>query len=104
MKAARLICLTTFTLGLAAGTAWAGGDAAAGEGKAATCSACHGAAGEGTDMGPTLAGMDEAAFAEAIAAYKSGARDNAMMAGSAAALSEDDVADLAAYYASLGGE
>jgi cytochrome c553 len=93
-----------FTLFMGANAALAGGDAAAGEEKAASCGMCHGAAGEGTSMGPKLAGTDEAAFVEAMEAYKSGARENAMMQGTAASLSEQDFADLAAYYAGLGGE
>jgi cytochrome c553 len=89
---------------LAASPAWAGGDAAAGEGKAANCPGCHGAAGEGMGENPKLAGMDEAAFIEAMNAFKSGARENAMMQMFAGQLSEQDFADLAAYYAGLGGE
>jgi len=89
---------------LGMGTALAGGDAAAGEGKAATCAGCHGAAGEGMGENPTLAGLAEADIVAALQAYKSGERENAMMQMFAGQLSDEDMADLAAYYAGLGGE
>ncbi len=93
------------TIGLVAalgmGSAQAAGDAAAGKAKAASCAGCHGANGEGVGSNPKLAGMDEAKFVQAMADYKSGKRANAVMKGMTAALSEQDTANLAAYYASL---
>ena len=85
---------------LGMGTAWAA-DAAAGKAKAASCGGCHGANGEGVGANPKLAGMDEAKFIQALADYKSGKRANAVMKGMTAALSDQDEANLAAYYASL---
>ena len=84
-----------------AGGAQAAGDAAAGKAKAATCGMCHGPNGEGTQMGGKLAGMDPAKFTQAMNDYKSGKRDHAMMKAQASQLSDDDIANLAAYYASL---
>jgi cytochrome c553 len=84
-----------------AGTAQAAGDAAAGKAKAASCAMCHGANGEGNQMGPKLAGEDPAKFIQAMNDYKSGKRDNAMMKMQANPLSADDIANMAAYYASL---
>ena len=52
-------------------------------------------------MGPKLAGEDPAKFIQAMNDYKSGKRDNAMMKAQAESLSADDIANLAAYYASL---
>ena len=62
---------------------------------------CHGADGQGTQMGPKLAGEAPSKFVQAMDAYKAGKGDNAMMKSQAAALSEADIANLAAYYASL---
>jgi cytochrome c553 len=84
-----------------AGAAQAAGDAAAGKAKATSCGTCHGANGQGTQVGPKLAGVDPATFVQAIADFKSGKRDNAMMKAQAAQLSADDAANLAAYYATL---
>lgn len=77
------------------------GDAAAGKLKAAACAGCHGVEGVSTNLpGPSLAGQKEAYFIAALKAYGSGARNNPMMSIAAQA-SDADVADLAAYYASL---
>jgi cytochrome c553 len=93
------------TIGLIAalgtGSAYAAGDVAAGKAKAASCAGCHGANGEGVGPNPKLAGMDEAKFIQAMEDYKSGKRANAVMKGLATPLSEQDTANLAAYYASL---
>jgi cytochrome c553 len=85
------------------GTAQAGGDAAAGKAKAGTCAGCHGAKGEGNKAAknPALAGMKEEQLIQALKDYKSGARANAVMKGMVASLSDQDMANLAAYYASL---
>jgi len=84
-----------------AAPAMAAGDAAAGKAKAAACNTCHGANGEGTKMGPKLAGMNEAAFVQAMQDYASGKRAHAMMKMQAAKMSPEDNANLAAYYATL---
>ena len=54
---------------------------------------------------PKLAGMDEGAIVAALKGYQSGEREDesGMMADFAADLSEQDMADLAAHYNSLGG-
>jgi cytochrome c553 len=83
------------------GTAQAGGDAQAGKTKAATCAGCHGANGEGVKPNPPLAGEPEAQFIQAIKDYKSGKRPNPVMKTFAGQLSDQDTANLAAYYASL---
>ncbi|HUB46467.1 MAG TPA: c-type cytochrome [Acetobacteraceae bacterium] len=84
-----------------AATAQAAGDAEAGKAKATACAMCHGPNGEGTQMGPKLAGENPAKFTQAIADFQSGKRDNAMMKAQAASLNATDVANLAAYYQSL---
>ena len=83
------------------GAAEAAGDAKAGETKAATCSACHGDKGEGVTPNPALAGKSDAELLKALKDYKSGAKPNPIMSTFAAALSDQDMEDLAAYYASL---
>ncbi|GLX78299.1 hypothetical protein tinsulaeT_16390 [Thalassotalea insulae] len=77
------------------------GDVAAGKAKAATCTACHGADGNPmVAMYPALAGQGEAYLIKQLAEFKSGQRDNAVMAGMAAPLSDDDIKNVAAYFAS----
>jgi cytochrome c553 len=83
------------------GTAQAAGDAAAGKTKSATCVACHGADGKGVAPNPALAGKPAAAQVQAMKDYKSGAKANPIMKGITASLSDQDMEDLAAYYASL---
>ncbi len=81
-------------------------DAAAGKAKSATCTACHGQDGNGVDalpLQPRLAGQHAKYLAKQIHDYKSGARENAIMAPMVAALSDEDIDNLAAYYASLQG-
>ncbi len=85
---------------ISSGVALAAGDAAAGGEKAAQCSSCHGANGEGSGANPKIAGMDQGAFVKAMNDYKSGARKNMMMEMFAKKLSDQDNADLAAFYAS----
>jgi len=80
------------------------GDAAAGEQKAATCIACHGVDGKASQPGyPNLAGQYESYLAHSLRSYRSGARENAIMYGFASQLSDADIADLAAWFASLDG-
>lgn len=78
------------------------GDAEAGKAKSETCAACHGPDGIGTTPeNPDLAGQVPGYIADQLARFKSGERENAIMAGMAADLSEQDMADLDAYYSSL---
>ena len=102
MKFKKLMTAALMVLFMCSGTAWAGGDAAAGEALAAGCSGCHGADGMGNPDNPPAAGLDEAYFVEQLAAYKSGEREHAMMQMFVSELSEEDMANLAAYYATLG--
>ena len=84
-----------------AGAAQAAGDVAAGQAKAAVCAGCHGDKGQGSPPFPALAGKPEADQVKALKDFKSGARSNPMMTGIAATLSDQDMDNLAAYYASL---
>ena len=101
----RLIFALASVLMLAAGTAQAGGDAARGAELAVDCADCHGEDGMGDEDNPKLAGMDEAEQIAALKAFASGERvdELEMMGDIASELSEQDMADLAAHYKSLGG-
>ncbi len=81
------------------------GDAAAGKAKAAVCAACHGQNGMATiNTYPNLAGQNEQYLVLSMKAYKSKQRNGGMasvMQAQMAAMSEEDIANLAAYYASL---
>lgn len=85
--------------------AQAAGDAAAGKSKAAVCTACHGANGKAMiPTYPNLAGQNAQYLELSMKAYKNGERkagQAAIMAGMAAPLSDQDIADLAAYFSSL---
>ena len=77
------------------------GDAAAGKEKSKVCAACHGENGvsQAPDF-PKLAGQYDDYIVRALNDYKSGARKNPIMAAQVANLKREDIADLAAYYAS----
>ncbi|MDX1569393.1 MAG: c-type cytochrome [Xanthomonadales bacterium] len=78
-----------------------GGDAAAGANKITTCLACHGQDGNSVNgEWPKLAGQHQRYLVRQLSLYKSGGRQNAIMAGMSAALSEQDMADIAAHYSS----
>ncbi len=98
--------LTNATIGLAlligAGTVVEAGDAKAGEEKSGLCAGCHGA--DGISLAPdipNLAGQKEAYLIKAIKDYRSNKRKNPMMNSMAANLSDEDIADLAAFFSRL---
>lgn len=85
----------------AVGTVSAAGDAAAGKTKSASCAACHNT--DGNSMVatfPKLAGQHASYTAKQLADFKSGERQDPTMNGMAAPLSEQDMADLGAYFSS----
>jgi cytochrome c553 len=87
---------------LIASTPVAAGDAAAGRRKAIACQACHGLDGlSKLPEAPHLAGQPERYLVKSLDEYRSGARSNEMMSIVAKMLSDQDVADLAAYYAAI---
>jgi cytochrome c553 len=78
------------------------GDVEAGRQKAVQCQACHGLDGLAKIPGaPHLAGQVEEYLVKAMRAYRSGERKDEMMVLVTRQLSDDDVDDLAAYYAGL---
>jgi cytochrome c553 len=78
------------------------GDAAAGKAKTGMCAACHGAAGiSAVPMYPNLAGQKEAYLAKQLKDFKAGKRKDPVMGPMAMVLSDEDIANISAYYASL---
>jgi cytochrome c553 len=80
------------------------GDAAAGSQKTQMCAGCHGIPGWRTAFPevykvPKLGGQHEAYLAKALQEYRSGTRSHPSMRAIATSLSDQDIADLAAYYA-----
>ncbi|WP_425451890.1 c-type cytochrome [Candidatus Colwellia aromaticivorans] len=76
------------------------GDVKAGQEKSAMCASCHGADGNSPiAIYPKLAGQSASYVAKQLADFKSGERVDPVMVGMVAALSEQDMNDLAAYFA-----
>ncbi|HEY9197777.1 MAG TPA: cytochrome c [Gammaproteobacteria bacterium] len=102
MKTTTLFALTVLLGGLAATASAA--DIAAGKEKSAMCASCHGADGNSTDpQYPRLAGQHANYLERALLDYRSGARKNPIMAGFAGGLTDEDIANLSAYFASQTG-
>lgn len=101
MKKQMLVILAVSVMLVFAGGSLAAGNVKAGKVKSASCSNCHGAAGEGKDANPKLAGLEEAYFIKQLEDFKSGARKSMMMGMFAGTLDDMDRANLAAYYSSL---
>jgi cytochrome c553 len=91
--------LVLCSLGVSAG-ALAEGSAEKGESKSTACIACHGPGGNSVNPEwPSLAGQGQEYIRKQLQAFKGGARKNPLMTPMAAGLSEDDMADLGAYFA-----
>ena len=85
---------------LLCGTVAADGDAEVGRAKSASCSACHGADGNSLNAAwPSLAGQHAKYTVIQLQAFKDGNRQDAMMTPMAAPLSDQDIQDIAAFYA-----
>jgi len=98
-----LLC-TWMLLAVLSAPAWAEGDAAAGKQKTWTCEGCHGIPDYRTAYPdvysvPKLGGQSAGYIVKALQDYKAGSRKNTTMGAIAARLSEQDMADIAAYYA-----
>ncbi|ARJ41057.1 cytochrome C554 [Pantoea alhagi] len=100
MKALLILMLACFTA-----PALAAGNAAAGQEKSAACQACHGAEGKASvSLYPNLAGQNADYLQHALQAYKKGERSGGqaeVMKAFVSGLSDEDMANLAAYYQSL---
>jgi cytochrome c553 len=86
----------------------AAGNKEAGQAKSITCVACHGIDGNSANPEwPSIAGQHAAYTVRQLAAFRDGQRQNVLMSPMAAGLSDEDMADLGAYYAAQtirGGE
>jgi cytochrome c553 len=105
----KTLTLLTCTLALAglSSLSFAQGDPAKGEAKAAMCIGCHGIIGYQATFPevhkvPMISGQSEKYLVASLLAYQKGDRKHPTMRGIAASLSEQDMADLAAYYAKHG--
>ncbi len=92
-------------LALTTAAAFAEGDAVAGKVKSQTCMGCHGIPNY-TNVYPTyhvprLGGQHAAYIVAALQAYKAGQRDHETMRANAVGLSDQDMADIAAYFESI---
>ena len=87
---------------LAAAAGIAQADASVGETKARSCAVCHGTLGVAIAPDtPNLAGQPERYLSEQLKAYRSGKRSHEVMSLMAKPLSDDDIASLAAWFASI---
>ncbi len=88
-----------------AATGAVAGDVAAGKAKAdEVCAACHGANGVSiSDQFPNLAGQYADYIVQSLIQYRNGERKNAVMLGFAAQLTDEEMRDVAAFYASQSG-
>lgn len=95
------ILAITALVAATSGVAYAAGDVESGKSKAASCAACHGADGNSVmGMWPKLAGQHESYLAKQLADFKSGARPEPTMSAMVAPLADQDMQDIAAFYAS----
>lgn len=95
----------SLTAGLLTTGTVAAGDPEAGNAKAETCLGCHGSP-DAVNVYPTyhvpkIGGQHQAYLVAALKAYRDKTRSHATMHANAAALSDEDIADIAAYFASL---
>lgn len=89
-----LFCVAAFSV--------QGAEVEAGKQKSAACAGCHGADGVASNPAyPSLAGQNAEYLVASMQAYKSGARNHAVMKAMVSALSDADIENIAAYYQSL---
>jgi cytochrome c553 len=108
MKLAANAATLLLTVALLAQPAFAQGDAASGKELAYTCLGCHGIEGYRNAYPsyrvPKLGGQKAGYIEIALRGYRDAMRDHPTMVGQAQSLSDQDIADLAAYLASIGGD
>ncbi len=91
------------TIALTAGSVIAAhaADVEAGRQKSASCAGCHGVDGNSqTPMNPNVAGQKEQYLVTTMLDYKNGKRQHTLMQAVLTPLSEADIRDIAAFYAS----
>jgi cytochrome c553 len=107
MKNTLLLCLALVAAPIASMAQEVKGDAGAGAKKIAMCIGCHGLPGYQSSFPtiykvPKIAGQNAKYLVAALNGYKSGDRKHPSMRGVAGSLSDQDIADVAAYYEALG--
>lgn len=108
MKTTTRFALTLLLTAATSSAMAEGGDAAAGQKKAAMCIGCHGIVGYQASFPqiykvPMISGQGAEYIAAALAGYKTGERKHPTMRSIAASLTDQDMADLGAFYASQKG-
>ena len=101
-KLSTILSISLFVALCASPTTVSAGDPIVGKSKASLCLTCH--AGGGTVQGvgtPIIAGQYEDYLVQALKSYKNQSRNNPIMMGFVATLSDKDIEDLAAYYSQL---
>ena len=94
------VWLLLFGVFISDGSARAGGDVALGEYLSGQCTTCHQLSGKDKGI-PSIVGWDTESFVAVMGSYKNKERENKVMQNIATALSDEDVAALAAYFATL---
>jgi cytochrome c553 len=101
-ESALVALVVAFSLATTTGSALTAGNVAAGRQKANACQTCHGLDGlSKMPDAPNIAGDPEEYLVRQLSAFKKGERKNEMMSIVVQPLSDQDVADLAAYYAAI---
>lgn len=95
-----LLTLSVFVAATANADPLVEGSAEAGQARSATCAACHGPDGNSVNpTWPSIAGQNAPYILKQLQAYKSGSRTDPLMTAQALPLSEQEMRDLAVYYA-----
>jgi cytochrome c553 len=98
------ITLASALLSLVPAIAFSAGNPAAGQSKSVVCHACHGPTGKSIQpIYPNLGGQHEDYLVKSLKGFRDGSRQNAIMSGFAANLSDQDIEDISAWYASQQG-
>ena len=96
--------ITVALLSLTPAIAFSAGNAAEGKNKSAVCHACHGPTGQSVQpIYPNLGGQHQDYLGKTLEGFRDGSRQNAIMNGFAANLSDADIEDISAWYASQQG-
>lgn len=100
----RNITLAISLLSMMPALAFSAGDPEQGKQKSVVCHACHGETGVAIQpMYPNLGGQHKDYLIMSLKGFRDGSRQNAIMSGFAAGLSDTDIEDIAAWYASQSG-
>lgn len=102
VRLARVFLPVALSFSLAAAAVAASGDVSAGQERAQACAGCHGAQGASSMQGmPSLAGQTDSFLQWQLVFFRSGRRQNSLMTPLAADLSDEEIRNLGAYFASL---